>query len=104
MTDLKKQLTMWNNHQMYFCWASGVRLTPINIYINDLEVNIKSQHIKFVNDRKTGKVVAIGEDTAFIQSDLNHLTNYFNISRERMNFFSILSARGCASFCRQPRL
>lgn len=53
MTDLKKQLSMWNNHKIYFRWASGIRLTPINIYINDLEVNIKSLQIKFVNDRKT---------------------------------------------------
>lgn len=89
---------------MYFWGASGIRLTPINIYINDLEVNIKSLQLKFVNDRKTGRVASIDEDTAFIQSDLNHLTNYFNISRGRMKFISLVSASSCSSFCRQPRL
>lgn len=95
---------MWNNHKIYFWWASGIRLTPINIYINDLEVNIKSLQIKFVNDRKTGRAASIDEDTAFIQSDVNHLTNYFNISRGRMKFISVLPARGGASFRRQAGL
>lgn len=54
---------MWNNHHMYFWWASG---SIINIYIQDLEVNIKSLQIEFVNDR-TGRVVSIDKDTAFIQ-------------------------------------
>lgn len=40
---------------------------------------------------KTGRVASIDEDTAFIQSDLNHLTNYFNTSRGRMKFISVLS-------------
>lgn len=60
MTNLKKQLSMWNNHQMYFWWASGIRLPPVNIYINDLEVNIKSLQKKIMNDRKmTGWEVLI---------------------------------------------
>lgn len=55
---------MWNNHRMYFWWASG---SIINIYIQDLEVNIKSLQIEFVNDRRTGRAVGIDEDTAFKQ-------------------------------------
>lgn len=67
MTDLKKQLSMWNNHQTYSWWASDIRLTPINIYINDPEVNIKSLQIKFVNDRESGRVANIDESTALTE-------------------------------------
>lgn len=92
---------MWNNHKMYFGWASGIRLTPINIYINDLEVNIKSLHIKFANGRRTGRVVSIGAGAAFTQRDLNHLKNCFTISRGMMPFVSVGSAKGWASFHRR---
>lgn len=45
---------------MYFWWASGIRLPPVNIYINDLEVNIKSLQKKIMNDGKmTGWEVLI---------------------------------------------
>lgn len=85
---------MWNNHKMYFGWASGIRLTPINIYINDLEVNIKSLHIKSANGRRTARVVSIDAGAAFTQRDLNHLKNCFSISRGIVPFVSIGSAKG----------
>lgn len=58
MTDLKKQLSMWNKYQIYFWWVSAIPLTPINIYITDLGVNMESLQQKFVNDRRTGRVVS----------------------------------------------
>lgn len=78
MTDLKKQLSVWNKHKMYFWWVSAILLTPINIYITDLGVNMESLQQKFVNDR-TGRVVSADGHRVFTQSHLNQLTNYFSI-------------------------
>lgn len=36
--------------------------------------------------------------------DLNRLTNHFNLSKGRMKFTSMLSARACGAFCRQSQL
>lgn len=90
MTALKKQLSMWNKHQMYFWWVSAIPLTPINIYITDLGVNMESLQQKFVNDRRTGRVVSADGHRVFTQSHLNQLTNYFSISGGRLKFLSIL--------------
>lgn len=58
MTNLKKQLSMWNKHQMYFWWVSAISHTPINIYITDIGVNMESLQQKIVNDRRTSRVVS----------------------------------------------